>query len=505
MGLGNTTGNGPGNGGDGYGAGDGPFEKQPRDPTRELFERGSSEDLKKIREILYSDATYEDEILIGWRLANKLHAQSAELASDLLKLSSFPSTYSFVSELARLEHERMREGKPSLVEGDAFASLRRQVLEFGLREGRAVKNVSPHDAQSLLDATLAPISILRRTLDAELQAVVIDSIVRDTLAEHGNRCGIQMLIAQERASEKCVLSGEQMQAMAALLRDPFRPSSVLTQVGQLIDLWLAKEDSKAGPHRDLIRRQLVQDVYRHAFLGENFAANEQCLYQSIRLIRHFDDHISKGALEEAAKGSGTVPAILAALCINPKATATIEPVIWRLAGDVSLDERRAALEVLSFPVSEEQDFYLAAFMPLFFTELALKEEAGLIDPDNVYQDRLCVWEAIASRILTHGLESPLVRLISQVSDDGSPLGGEALSGVMMVLARDSKLPPVWFYDRPDRLGIFHTAARMMVGKVRDKGVSAGAQDMAQQIYSFFCIRGQQAFGCPLPDFDEPIL
>jgi hypothetical protein len=470
-----------------------------------LFDRGGPEDLKKIREILYSDSTYEDEILIGWRLANNLHARSAELASDLLKLSSFPSIHSFVSELARLEHERMRKGKSPLVEGDAFASLRRHILEFGLREGRAVNNVSPHDAQSLVDATLAPLSILRRTLDAELQAVVVDSVVQSNVAQHDNRCGIQMLIALERSKQACALSGEQMQSLAAVLRDPLRSDFTLIQIGQLIDLWLEKEDSKRQPQRDLIRRQLVQDIYRHAFLGEKFAGNEQCLYQSIRLVRHFDDRISKGALEEAANGSDTVPAILAALCINPKVTATMRMVIRRLAGNVSLDERRAVLEVLSIPVSDEQDFYLAAWMPLFFSALAIKEETGLIHPEDAYQERLYVWEAIASRVLARGLESPLVGLLLQDSDDGAPLGGEALSGVMMVLARSGKLPPVWFYDDPDRLRVFYTAAKKMSEKARETRASAEAQEMAKRIYSFFCVRGQQAFGCPAPDFDESIL
>jgi len=332
--------------------------------------------------------------------------------------------------------------------------------------------------------------------------MIVDSVVRNSVAEQANRCGLGMLIAQERSSSAPVLSGEQVEAVATLLRDPLRSNFTLMQVGQLIDLWLVKEGSDEEPQFDLIRRQLVQDVYRYAFLGETFRSNEQRLYQSIRLVRHFNDRVSQGSLTEAANGSGTVPALLAALCSNSGSSSSFEEVMWRLAGKVPLAERRAALQVFGLSVSEELDRYMAGVLPLFFSDVALHEEKGRLSPADAYLDRLCIWHAIAARMHTQGLDSPLVQIALEATDDGQPLFKDLLFGVMVVLAEGETLLPVWCYDDPERLAVLHDYARGVHIAAIEAKVPSVSQEVAEQVSSFFCIRGPGVFGCPAPGLGE---
>lgn len=472
--------------------------------VRDLFTVATAKAYAEIGEILYATESRPLRSYIGYRTAVQLSPKSVPLAMDILKLHSLHATQEFLTILAQREYAAFMLGASPTLKGDTFSELRVQIAELAVSpECFFAPKDWERDTGEILGLTRYPITILRMSAGREVDRILIAAATRGGLDGETNRRALDLLLLREEsAPRQRVLSSDDMKAISRatddLLREPFNRM----QLVQLLDVWLSKEQNLACDTTQEIRDRLITQWLEYRDSGWSPTASEEPkVFDTIRLLRFFDDPLSRLALSEAAAHSHIGVSLLARLCQNGGSVEDLAAISSALDGQATIANSLMALQVFGYRISSQVDVKL---WPLFNDYISRAWGSNVSNNASQSGDiaqRLVVLRGVVRRFYSERFDSPfLERIFSTVGSDNKAMAAVAVNTLVQVSKID-RIPPPTFYDHPEKFGPLQAAIQILYRAGQDNAKDVAVQ-LAQGIQELFILKGPAAYGFELAESDE---
>jgi hypothetical protein len=436
---------------------------------------------KALLEVQQSTENSRHLFVLGCRFAEELTADRVPNIELGFQRKSYPFMEGFLQAMAAIQYRRLISAESALLGGCEYSSIRRLLAGLCCEPMYSVTEDVWEEKRLQLErsASYLPLTILRRAAGPEVAEVALKALLQGGVDVVMNTRSIDLLKIYEGGSASRRLTEPQVVSLLRVFNDDLRELSVRLSIAALVGAWLEKNDEdQAYEVRNAILKTAEQ------FLSENtavLAETRLVLLATVAMLKHFkDDGVQRFlTLASQAKSPGLAP--LALLC-RADANQNFGNYLGSLVlHDEDHKKRLAALPVFALSISPAIDKLTLSILQKYVLDIAQRREGGAHAADA--QQEWDVLIAVARlRFRCGPIDSPFVTSLLQgpLTDAAEllPLKRFAVE-VLAQLCRNGSPPPVWFYDRIERLRSVAIAAECLdeyTAGINDKDLKfAGAQ------------------------------